>query len=96
MPSIVYKPVVSATNKPDKKYFGISETPFKDRHRNHTRDFTHTEYVNRAQLFEYIWKLKYEDETPSVTWNIMSVDSCCPRGSVCRLFNREVMPFKTF
>ena len=29
-PSIVYKVIVSATNKPDKKYFGISETPFKD------------------------------------------------------------------
>ena len=30
IPSIVYKVIVSATNKPDKKYFGISETPFKD------------------------------------------------------------------
>ena len=51
MPSIVYKPVVSATNKPDKKYFGISETPFKDQNRNHMRDFRHREHVNRANAF---------------------------------------------
>ena len=28
---------VSASSKPDKKYFGIAKTSFKDRFRNHTR-----------------------------------------------------------
>ena len=36
----------------------------------------------------YIWKLKDEGETPSITWNIMSVVNCRPRG-VCRLFLTE-------
>ena len=84
-PSIVYRAIVSAINKPDKKYFGISETSFKDRYNNHTRDFRHKEYVNSTELSKYIWKLKDEGETPSITWNIMSVVNCRPRGGVCRL-----------
>ena len=66
-PSIVYRAIVSAIHKPDKKYFGISETPFKDRYNNHTRDFRHKEYVNSTELSKYIWKLKDEGETPSIT-----------------------------
>ena len=37
------------------------------------------------ELSKYIWKLKDEGETPSITWNIMSVVNCRPRGGVCRL-----------
>ena len=37
--NIVYKVVVSAPSKPDKKYFGIGETSFKERFRNDTTDF---------------------------------------------------------
>ena len=33
----------------------------------------------------HVWKLKGEGETPSITWNIMSVVNCRPRGGVCRL-----------
>ena len=66
--SIVYRAIVSAIHKPDKKYFGISETPFKDRYNNQTRDFKHKEYVNSTELSKYIWKLKDEGETPSITW----------------------------
>ena len=40
-PRIVYREIVSVTNKPYKKNFRISETPFKDHYRNHTRDFRH-------------------------------------------------------
>ena len=84
-PRFVYRAIVSAIHKPDKKYFGISETPFKDRYNNHTRDFRHKEYVNSTELSKYIWKLKDEGETPSITWNIMSVVNCRPRGGVWRL-----------
>ena len=34
--NIVYKAVVSAYSKPDKKYLGIEKTLFKDRFRNNT------------------------------------------------------------
>ena len=35
--NVVYKAVASAPSKPDEKYFGIAETVFKNRFRNHTR-----------------------------------------------------------
>ena len=47
--NIAYKAVVSTFSKSGKKYFGISETTFKERFRNHTRDFRH-EYVNNTEL----------------------------------------------
>ena len=84
-PSIVYRAIVSAINKPDKNYFGISETSFKDRYNSHARDLRHKEHVNRRELSKYIWKLKDEGKTSSITWNIMSVVSCRPGGGVCRL-----------
>ena len=84
-PSIVYRAIVSAIHKPDKKYFRISETPFKDCYNNHMRDFRHKGYVNSTELSKYIWKLKDEGETPSITWNTMSVVNYHPRGGVCRL-----------
>ena len=48
--NIVYKAVVSTPSKPDKKYFVIAETSFKDRFRNHTRDFRHKKYVKSTEL----------------------------------------------
>ena len=41
-----------------KKYFGIAGTSFKDRFRNHTRDFRHKKYVNSTELSKYLWQLK--------------------------------------
>ena len=64
--NIVYKAVVSAPSKPDKKYFGVAETSFKDRFRNHTRDFRHKKYVNSIELSKYMWKLKEEKITVSI------------------------------
>ena len=74
-PSIVYRAIVSAIHKPDKKYFGISETPSKDHYNNHTRDFRHKEYVNKTELSKYIWKLKDEGEINS--FNNMEYNVCC-------------------
>ena len=48
--NIVYKTVVSAPGKPDKKYFGIAKTSFKERFRNHTIDFRHKKYVSSTEL----------------------------------------------
>ena len=60
---IVYKTVASAPSKPDKKYFSIAETAFKDRFRNHTRDFYHKKYANITELSKYMRKLKGEKST---------------------------------
>ena len=71
--NIVYKAVVSAHSKPDKKYFNILETSFKDRFRNHTRNFRHEKYVNSTELSKYMWKLKDEKIAANIKQNIMSI-----------------------
>ena len=82
---IVYKAVISAPNTSDKKYFGIAETSFKYRFRNHTRDFRHKKYVNSTELSKYMWKLKDEKITATIKWNIMSIVHGTPKGGVCKL-----------
>ena len=69
--NIIYKSVVSAPSKPDKKYFDIAETSFKDHFRNHTRDFQHKKYVNSTELSKYIWKLEDEKIRANIKWNIV-------------------------
>ena len=58
MENIVYKAVVSAHNKPDKKDFCIAETSSKDRFKNNIRDFRHKKYVNSTEFSKYMWKFK--------------------------------------
>ena len=48
--NILYKAAVSALSRPDKKYFGITETSIKDRFRNHTRDFRHKSMLTALNL----------------------------------------------
>ena len=60
--NIVFKAVISAPSKPDNKYFGIKETMFKDRFRNHTKYFYHKNYVKSTKMSKCIWKLKDEIE----------------------------------
>ena len=61
--------MVSAPTEPDKKYFGIVETAFKDRFRNHKGDFHKKKSVDSADLNRHIRKLKDEKITPSIKWN---------------------------
>ena len=77
--SIVYKAVVSSSSKPDNKYFGIAETTFKGRSRNHAKGFCHKKYVNSTELFKYMRKLKDEKWISKVKRNIMSVVHVLPK-----------------
>ena len=45
----LYKAVVSASSK-KKKYFAILKTAYKDRFRNHTRDFRHKSMLNPLEF----------------------------------------------
>ena len=83
--NVVYKAVVSAPSKPDKKYFGIAETSFKDSFRNHARDFCRKKYVNRTELSKYMWKLKDEKIAATIKWNIMSIVHGTPNSGACKL-----------
>ena len=54
-PKIIYRAdVENDTNSETKFYFGLTETPFKDRFGNHTRDFKHKTYSKSTELSKYI------------------------------------------
>ena len=54
-PKIVYQADVrNDTNDEKKFYLGVSETPFKERFRNHKKEFTHKKYRNSTELSKYI------------------------------------------
>ena len=80
--NIVYKAAVSAPSKPDKKYFGIAETSFKDRFRNHITDFRHKKYVNSTELSKYMLKLKDKKIIATIKRKIMSIVHGTPKGGV--------------
>ena len=57
-PKIIYRAnVENYTNSETKFYFGLTETPFKERFGNQTRDFRHKTYYKSTEIFKYIWDL---------------------------------------
>ena len=70
-PNIVYGAKVSnKTNNECKRYIGASETLFKKRFKNRSRDFKHENYEKCIELSKYIWALKSHGITPIVKWSI--------------------------
>ena len=53
-------------NDKKKFYFGVSETPFKERFRNHKKEFNYAKYRNSTELFKCIWQLKDLNMTPKI------------------------------
>ena len=69
---IVYRAdVKNVTNDEKKLYLGVTETPFKERFGNHTRDFKHPKYINSTELSKFIWELKDANISPVIEWSIL-------------------------
>ena len=72
-PSIIYRAdVYCEANKDHKFYFGVAQTPFKERFRNQNRDFNHKQYVNCTELSKYIWLLKDAGTPYIINWSIVA------------------------
>ena len=70
---IVYRADVNnVTNDEKKFYLGVTETRFKERFRNHTRDFKHPKDRNSTELSKYIWELKDANISPVTEWSIVT------------------------
>ena len=52
-PNKIYRAGITTDNY-HKFYYGTSETTFKHRHSNHTRDFKHVKYQHATELTKYI------------------------------------------
>ena len=71
-PKVIYQ--ADVTNDVDdeyKFYYGLTETSFKERFRNHTKSFNHRQYQNETELSKYIWTLKHQNKTPTIKWEII-------------------------
>ena len=85
-PKIVYQADVrNDTNDEKKFYLGVSETPFKERFRNHKKEFTHKKYRNSTELSKYIWQLKDANIAPIVTWKVVAKVSSDAKVNFCKL-----------
>ena len=68
---------------------GLSETPFKDRYRNHVRDFNNEIHYNKAGISKYVWDLKRISKEPHVTWTIVCKVYGNTKRKFCRLYLKE-------
>ena len=85
-PKIVYRADVrNNTNSETKFYFGLTETPFKERFGNHTRDFKHKAYSRSAELSKYIWHVKETGVNPIIKWSIVEKIYWNTKINYCKL-----------
>ena len=58
-PTVIFEATVVNNSRDEKRvYFAASDTSFKERYRNHIRDFNHERYSKCTELSMYIWQLK--------------------------------------
>ena len=59
-------------NKTDehKYYYGISDTPFKDRYENHKTSFRHRSHLTDSDLSKYYWKLVDNGALPTIKFSL--------------------------
>ena len=84
-PSIIYEAKVSNETNDCKRYFIASETPFKERFSNHTRDFKHKKYDRCTELSKHIWTLNSHGITSIVKWSIVERVTSKTSANYCQL-----------
>ena len=85
-PKIAYRANVENNINDEKKfYFKFSEAPFKERFRNHKKEFNYAKYRNSIELSKYIWQLKDLNMTPTISWEIAAVIRGEARIDYCKL-----------
>ena len=73
------------TNDEKKFYRGVSETPFKERFRNHKKEFTYKKYRNSTELLKYIWQLEDANIAPIVRWKVVAKVFSNTKINFCKL-----------
>ena len=89
-PKIVYRADVKNLTFDEKKfYLGVTETPFKERFGNHTRDFKYPKYRNSTELSKYLWELKDANISPEIEWSIVTKVLSKTQLNFCKLCRSE-------
>ena len=69
--NVIYKCTVSTPNKENKVYIGLTEGEWKKRYYSHKQSFEKEKYSKSTALSNYIWDLKKNQESPSISWSIL-------------------------
>ena len=86
IPRIIYRATVTNESSSEtRKYIGLADTQFKERYRNHTKDFNHKKYVNNTELAKYVWSLKDSNIIPIIKWEILSKVYGNTKQNMCKL-----------
>ena len=82
--NIIYQATVKS--KGDiKTYIGLSERPFKERYRNHIKDFNNSKYRNSTELTKHIWQLKENNKDFEMDWKILKRTNSVQNNGRCNL-----------
>ena len=77
-PTIVYKADVTNSKTDEHKYYyGISDTPLKERYENHKMSFRHRSHLTASDLSKYYWKLVNKGVVPTIKYSIAK----CVKGN---------------
>ena len=69
---MIYKATITSNfNDDQNRHLGTSETTFKKRFRNYTRNFKHQKYEKRTELSKYIWSLKSQGILSTIKWRVI-------------------------
>ena len=64
--NVIYKAKVTTENA-EKRYIGLTATPFKTRYSSHKSSFNNRGKSNQTELSKHIWKLKDEGTPYNIT-----------------------------
>ena len=86
--SVIYQATVKTSDKrPTQTYVGLTENQFKTRYTNHKASFNNLKKRNSTELSKYIWDLKDNNITYSITWKILkrakSYSNASKRCNLC-------------
>ena len=68
-----------------KFYYGLTESSFKERFRNHTKSFNHWRYQNETEFSKYIWTLKQQNKAPTIKCRIVQIVNSKAKLNFCKL-----------
>ena len=63
----------------------MADTAFKERYRNHTRNFRNQHYEKSMELSKYIWRLKKKGIEYTNHWKVLSNVKGLTKKSFCSL-----------
>ena len=88
---VVYQATVTETlSQKSENYIGLTDTTFKERHRNHNFFLQKFEIKTETELSVHLWKLKEQKIKYTIKWKIIDKGkSFNPVSKICQLCTKE-------